>query len=397
MKKRIHISRNDKMSSEYRIIPSKSYSSKENMISKEENFEQILFHHKSSLDKTFDSIKKFQNNYFSKENSINKTSLAKTMLTLLLNDLTKINKERMKQFDLIKSKNENRKNKMKKILFPENEDDVDKSDDLNYSYINQKNELKYINFQIENEIEKTEILIDIKHKIYLYLKYISFYLNLNREIYCNINQESIEIVSDILKNIRTSIKKEFISTVKEKMETDLEINSLEYKIKAIKDNITLDGNKKYIDNEEIIYEDTKENNRSLMENKNKRSSYASLNKITFNKNVLKRPSNNLAKKHLSIDDLMKDNFYRNKLLALFLKNNGIMKDNKNQINNFLNINVNINLGCDKHKQNCSISSSENEEEIESKNDEFKIDFVGNDSKDESFIQTEEDIRDNNTD
>ena len=74
-----------------------------------------------------------------------------------------------------------------------------------------------------------------------------------------------------------------------------------------------------------------------------------------------------------------------------------MNDNKNQINNFLNINVNINLGCDKHKHNCSISSSENEEEIESKNDEFKIDFVGNDSKDESFIQTEEDIRDNNTD
>ena len=49
---------------------------------------------------------------------------------------------------------------------------------------------------------------------------------------------------------------------------------------------------------------------------------------------------------------MKDNFYRNKLLALFLKNNGIMNDNKNQINNFLNINVNINIGCDKHKHNC---------------------------------------------
>ena len=222
------------------------------------------------------------------------------------------------------------------------------------------------------------------------MKHISFYLNLNREIYCNTNKNNSDTVSEILKNIRTSVKNEFISAAKEKMETDLEINAVKFKINFIKDN--LERNKRYIEPEEIIEEEN-ENNGTLISNKGKRNSCASINKITFSKNVLKRPSNHLAKKHLSIDAVMEDNFYRNKLFDLFLKNNEIV--NNNQINNFYNINVNINLGCNKHNHSSS-SSSESEDNYESKDEQAKIEFDGNDSIiNESYNKTEGDFNDNN--
>ena len=196
------------------------------------------------------------------------------------------------------------------------------NNDLYSSYIKQKSELNLLNFQIENEIEKTNVMIDIKNKFYLYVKYISFYLNLNREIYCNNNKEDLETISEFLKYIKTSIKNEFISKVNEKMETDLEINALKFKIKYLADNMInnkLKGHKKYIKSEEIIYEETKENEHSLITDKGKRNTYEGTNKFTFSKNILKQTSNNLAKKHLSIDDVMTNNFYRNKLIDFFLK------------------------------------------------------------------------------
>ena len=396
MKKQIYISNNEKMSTEYRNIIENTNITKENNIFKKEEIEQILTNHKSSLTKLFSTLKNFQNDYFSKETKTNKINLLKKSLTKLHSNLTSMKKEKMKQLHILETTNENEKSTIQKSLFPDNENNTNDTDDLYTSFIRQKNDLKALNFKIQNEIEKTRIIIEIKNKIYSYIKHIPFYLNLNRDIYCKINKEDTEKVSEILKNIRNSVKNTFISTVKEKMETDLEINSVEFKIKFIKDNITnnkLDGNKRYIEPEEIIYEETKENNQSITNEKNKRSSCASINKITFSKNVLKRPSNNLAKRHLSIDAVMEDNFYRNKLFNLFLKNNEIMGNNKNQINNFVNINVNINLGYNKH--NCSTSSLENEDDNESKDDQAKIELDESNSINESSNQTGEEINDNN--
>ena len=396
MKKQIYISNNEKMSTEYRNIIENTNITKENNIFKKEEIEQILTNHKSSLTKLFITLKNFQNDYFSKETNTNKINLLKKSLNKLHSNLTSMKKEKMKQLHFLETTNENEKSTIQKSLFPDNENNTNDTDDLYTSFIRQKNDLKALNFKIQNEIEKTRIIIEIKNKIYSYIKHIPFYLNLNRDIYCKINKEDTEKVSEILKNIRNSVKNTFISTVKEKMETDLEINSVKFKIKFIKDNITnnkLDGNKRYIEPEEIIYEETKENNQSITNEKNKRSSCASINKITFSKNVLKRPSNNLAKRHLSIDAVMEDNFYRNKLFNLFLKNNEIMGNNKNQINNFVNINVNINLGYNKH--NCSTSSLENEDDNDSKDDQAKIELDESNSINESSNQTGEEINDNN--
>ena len=391
MRKRIPYTRNIIINSEKRLIFLTSDLTSEKNTFVKEDIKQILFNRKSSLEALLKTIKNFQDYYFSKENKANKLKLTKELLTLLKNNLTVMKEQKMKQFDSLKSLNEKNKKRIQGNLFQENEKKInyDFNGDLYSSYIKQKNELSLLNFQIQNEIEKTNIMIDIKNKIYLYVKHISFYLNLYREIYCNINKQDSETISEILKSIRTSIKNEFISNVKEKMETDLEINAVKFKIQFIKDNLInykLEGNKKYIKPEEIIYEETKENDHSVITGKNQRNSYAGINKITFSKNVLKRPSNNLAKKHLSIDDVMTDNFYRNKLIDLFLKNKDNLNVNNNRINNYFNINVNINLGC--NQNNCSTSSLENED------DQAKIELDENNSIDESSSQREEGVKDN---
>ena len=165
------------------------------------------------------------------------------------------------------------------------------------------------------------------------------------------------------------------------MEKYLEMDSVISKIKTINDNIIKykKGDNKYVNEDEIIYEDTKEHNKTLIaNNQNKRNTCANINKIGFNKNLLKRPSNNLAKKHLSIDEALEDNFYRNKILELFLKNNDFMNNNINQINNFLNINVNINLG--NNKYNHSLSSSGNEKDCKNN---------------QNINKSEEEIKENN--
>ena len=390
MKKRNQIGIEEKMASENRNIFTSAHLTIEKDFIKEEGLEQILENYKSSLLALFKPIKTFQNDYFSRENKSNKIKILKKSLNTLKESLSKMNREKTRQYNALKVAKEDSIMRKQEILFPENDNDnINYEYDLCSSYIKKKIELNYLNFQLENEIQKTDILIGIKNKTYLYLKHITFYLNLNREIFCKINQEDTETVSEILKNIRTLVKNEFISVVKEKMETDLEIDSVTSKIKTMNDNIIKykKGDNKYVNEDEIIYEDTKEDNKTLfINNQNKRNTCANINKIGFNKNLLKRPSNNLAKKHLSIDEALEDNFYRNKILELFLKNNDFMNNNINQINNFLNINVNINLG--NNKYNCSSSSSENEEGCKN-NQNVNI------SSDISSNKSEEEIKENN--
>ena len=167
------------------------------------------------------------------------------------------------------------------------------------------------------------------------------------------------------------------------METDLEIDSVTSKIKVINDNKRKykNGNNKYVKQDEIIYEDPKEHNRTLVNNQNKRNTYSGHNKISSNKNLFKTPSNNLTKKHLSIDEALENNLHRNKILELFLKNNDIMNNNINQINNFLNIN--INLGNNKYNGS---SSSENEEGCKNNQNVNNIsDISSNKSEEEKKI------------
>ena len=386
----MHLSYNERFSSKNINIFLNDNLIKEDDASNNKEKEQILFTRKSSIEVLFNLIKSFQNDYFSKRKEINKIKYSKKMITSLMNDLSLMKTEKEKQFDYLKIKKENNKKRIQDILFSENQtkkvNNIEINDILHFSYVNKKKELKLINFQIENEIQKTKFIIEQKNEMYLYLKAIPFILDTNQEKFCNINYENLENISGILKDYRTSIKNKFISIVKDKIQIESEINALKEKIKNTNLN---SNNKKYVETEEIIYEETKENNKTLITNQSKRNSYASLNKLNNNKKVLNNSSKNVIKKHLSIDALMKDSIYRN-IFPLY---------QKNQINNFLNMNINVNINVNngvfyKNKNNLSSSLDEgNDYNSEDFEEQYEIDLDDNGIND-SPIQTKENINEN---
>ena len=193
MKKRNQIGVEERLNSENRNIFTSTHSTIENTFIKEKNLGQILENHKSALLSLFKLIKIFQNDYFSRVNKSNKIKFLKKSLNTLKDKLSRMNKEKMKQYNALKVAKEDSIMRKQEILFPEIENsNINNESDLSSSYIKKKIELNYINFQLENEIIKTDILKGIKNKTYLYLKHITFYLNLNREIFCKINQEDTE-------------------------------------------------------------------------------------------------------------------------------------------------------------------------------------------------------------
>ena len=180
------------------------------------------------------------------------------------------------------------------------------------------------------------------------------------------------------------------------METELELNALTLQVKSLRDNIIndkLNVNKKYIDTEEIIYEDTKEDNKNLITNQSKRNSYASLNKLSMNIKALNSSSKNVIKKQLSIDGIMREKIKNSKLLRLYQKNNEFSNDSKNQINNYLNMNINVNInlnngGFNKHNY---YSSSEEDDDYLSNDNQFEIELDDKNKIIVSPIQTNEDF------
>ena len=104
-----------------------------------------------------------------------------------------------------------------------------------------RKELILINFQLENEISKTQYLIDQKYQQNLYMKSIPFFLDTNQEIFCNNNYDNLETTSEILSNITRSVRENFINVVREKMETELEIKSTSFQINSLRDKLILDN------------------------------------------------------------------------------------------------------------------------------------------------------------
>ena len=405
MRKKIYRSYNEKINSKNieKLLSSRTIKIKINKTThqKKSNKAQNLLERIFSLDALLKTIKTFQINFFSKLNATNKLHNIKQMLISLQNNLSLMNVEKMKKYENFKNINDDNKKEMQDILFQENPNDY--KDNLAANYIRQKNELKFINFQIENDIQKTNILIGQKYQINLYLKSIPFFFDTNREIFCIINYENLENISDILKELTKSVREEFISVVKEKMQKEIELNAVVMKINLIKDNKNTSNNeplnsqKKYIDSEEIIYEESKEQNKTLINNASKRNSYASLHKLSLNKKLDNLSSKNVIKKHSSIDAVMRDKILQN--FSLYHKRNDIYQKSSNQINNYLNMNINVNINLNNNginKYNYSTYSLDddaacNSDEYE---DQYEIQLDENNKIIKSPILTEENEKDN---
>ena len=333
MKKRVCHSYNDEINSKNINALLNSNFIIENKSARKIRIEQNLFHYKTSLNVLLNLIKSFQNDFFSKQKKNSEIKDIIKMISSLQNNLSLMLTEKQKQFDYLKTKIENNKKKMQDILFIDNQNKkvINKkiNDISNAPLMSKKRELDLINFQIRNEIKKTNYLIEQKSQIYFYAKSLPFVLDINREKFCNTNFENLEIISQILNNVKKSVKENFILVVKEKMESELEINTLTLKINSLKENKikdNLNNNNKYIDTEDIIYEDTKENNKTLLANQSRRNSYLFINKLNMNKRASIYLLKKMRERKLSLDSLFQDNI--------------LVNDIQNNISNYYYLNLN---------------------------------------------------------
>ena len=382
MKEKINISKKLNISHQEPFYHLSLYTKK----SSSNNKEQILFNHKCSLETLLNIIKNSQLEYLSKESKKNNIKKTKQIIKSLKENLNLMLKEKNKKLNYIKNKNEISK---KDLLFPISKNskqikyNIKTENNKIYSSILEKNQLELLNFQIINEIEKINFLIEQKVYTYSTIKQIPFFYEINREIYCNNNYNTITKITRFLKEIIRGVRKDFIDIVKEKMNKELEINEILLKINNIKDNIEdykLKGCKKYINSEDIIQEDSSEYIRSIIINESKRNSLSKTN----NKNIIKlknninlkesKKDNNKLKQRIIKDKIRKNNvFYTNKINKSDINNNNI--------NNYLNMNINVNINLNNNNLesfNSSLDSKEEDdnEEIE-KNGQYEMDLNEN--------------------
>ena len=359
--------------------------------SSEDNERQILFNHKTSLETLLNLIKNFQIECLSNEEIKNKNKTTKNMLNSLKDNLNLMFQEKNKKLNYMRAENEANKKKIQNILYPSSQESKNNENKIKkynnnknvHSSFLEKNQLVLLNFQIENEIEKIDFLIEQKSQINSYIRSIPFFFETNKEIFCNNKYEDLSIISKLLKEIIREVRKEFIEVVKDKMQKELEINGITIQINYIKDNIEdfkLNGCKKYIETEDIIQEESREYTKSIITNQSKRNSFASIN----NRSIIKKMSgiNSKNTKNKSIkkkERIIKDNnlFYTHKVNKDIF--NGI---NNNNVNNYLNMNINVNINLNNKNQdyqesfNSSLDSNDKEEGNE-QNEQYEMDLNNN--------------------
>ena len=303
------------------------------------------------------------------------------MLISLRDNIRLMLEEKIKKLNYIKGQNEISKNKIQNILFPpSNSENLDKYK-IN-TKISEKNQLKLLNFQIENEIEKTKFLTEQKAQIIGYITSIPFFFEANKEIFCNNNYETITKITELLNEMIRRVRKEFIDVVKAKMKLELEINGITVQINYIKDNIEdykLKGCKKYIESEDIIQEDSKEYVKSIFTNQSKRNSLSSINNIHY---VKKKSGINSKNKDIIIkkERIIKNKTLNNNIFFTNKINKSILNDiNNKNVNNYLNmnINVNVNLNNNNFRKESFNSSSESNNEDNEKNEQYEMDLNEN--------------------
>lgn len=317
----------------------------------------ILFNHKHSLEVLLKMLKNFQIDYLSVNS---RKAGAKQMLLSLKDNLSSMLKEKNKKMEKLKYETEVKKKKAQKLLYPSSKEA--KINKVASNWV-EKDQLKLLNFQIENEICRTDYFIENKSQILKYFKSEVFYFEEDREIFCNNNYEIYNNISLFLTDIISQVKQEFVSIVQENMKNKQEITKLSEHINSIKskiEDIHLKGPKKYIDSDEIIQEESKEYTISNNQSKNNLCNM-------HNIKLFKRLSN--ASHRNSLNKYKKKMFY-NKEISKDILND--INDN-NKINNYLNMNINVNINLNNNYFDKSLSSFKSSLYTEEENDENIVD------------------------
>ena len=236
----------------------------------------ISFSSKSSIENLLDTVKKFQIGLIIKNpeklNFIN----AKALLSLLKDNLSsELNKKR-KIYDKIQKQNDKKKRKIRHNIKTNN---GNFNNSINYR--KEAEQLKYINFNIENEIKKIDFMIKEKKSI----KNLEYLENLDEKIYCDLNDKNIFETIKIMKNEKNILHQIFISLSKEKEKSDSEIKYIN-EIKLILENKILERERTNINLDLLL-----KKSELLCLSKNNSNSYSSEKET--NASSIKNNNNNI--------------------------------------------------------------------------------------------------------
>ena len=236
----------------------------------------ISFSSKSSIENLLDTVKKFQIGLIIKNpeklNFIN----AKALLSLLKDNLSsELNKKR-KIYDKIQKQNDKKKRRIRHNIKTNN---GNFNNSINYR--KEAEQLKYINFNIENEIKKIDFMIKEKKSI----KNLEYLENLDEKIYCDLNDKNIFETIKIMKNEKNILHQILISLSKEKEKSDSEIKYIN-EIKLILENKILERERTNINLDLLL-----KKSELLCLSKNNSNSYSSEKET--NASSIKNNNNNI--------------------------------------------------------------------------------------------------------
>lgn len=203
---------------------------------------ELFFSQKSSLEKTLRLIKNLQINYiFNAETDKKNRGIIKDLLLSFKNKLINSLENKQKIYHLTKDEKEKKKNEVQKNIWPEKD------------YSSEANQLKLLNFKIENKIKRIDFEIERKN-IILTNEPIG---QKAKETIINYNNKSSSKVTDLLVDNLSIIQSYKENIIELRNETEKQIKIISNKISEFKN-----MNKNNLD----IKENSNENNDNYNEN-----------------------------------------------------------------------------------------------------------------------------------
>ena len=198
--------------------------------------------------------------------------------------------------------------------------------------------LKTLNFMAENYMEEMENIIMKKYNEYNYLKFCMYNTSIEeKEIVC-IEQKYYPLVTTLLHKEIFDVRKKFKLVASAKKYQNNEIETTNQNLMQLKDFIAKKKNG-YMDNKEIIYEESKEFTQSI-----------TLNRMANNINNLihiynkQKPQENEYNDNIIIVDNLDDESFNSNEMSDLSKNDKNKKINiNNNIQQVINLNMNINF------------------------------------------------------
>ena len=316
---------------------------------------EMLICHKSSLEILLSEVKNSQILLLSYRGKFLKKNI-KSILSDLNNNLSFILKEKNAKMKIIEKEKDDKKATLQNQIF--NESKTEQTKDIRnkniYDLNNEISLLKGLNFSIEYSLEKIENIIIKKSNELNYFKLCMNYTYLDEKETICIEQKYYPIVTKILHKGLNNARKKFKKVVSAKQYQNDEIENTTQNISQYK-KLMSQKNNGYMNNKEIIPEESKDYTQSLSYNRN--SNIINNNTLANIMNIYdnisqnnenednKKKNNNESEHIIYLDDLDSDkesDFSKNGPDSPKIQKNKDAKINNN-IQNLINLNMNINL------------------------------------------------------